>query len=142
MDKINAENRLKVLANEIAAAQFESLTNLAREIEEAGPGHYELVRGIFGLLGDKWSNLILVVLETGRLRHATLRRTLNTLEDRESISQRILTLKLRAFEHYGLIDRRVSDDVPPKVDYALTEMGAELAVHIRQVIDWINLRSL
>jgi DNA-binding HxlR family transcriptional regulator len=116
------------------------LAALAADMEEGGTDRREPVREIFGLLGDRWCTLILLVLATGRYRHAALRRTINFLGQEDSISQRVLTLKLRALERNGLIARRASDDVPPRVDYALTGLGVELAQRARSLIDWIKTR--
>jgi DNA-binding HxlR family transcriptional regulator len=90
------------------------------------------------LLGDSWSSLILFVLACGRVRHSALRRVVNAISHHRPISQRMLTLKLRAFERLSLLERRVSADVPPKVDYTLTEKGYELAVQARGLINWIQ----
>lgn len=116
----------------------QGLRDLAADMAEGGIDRHEPVREIFGLLGDRWSTLILLVLATGRYRHAALRRTINFLGQEENISQRMLTLKLRALERNGLIDRRTSADIPPRVDYALSPLGAELAERAQALIGWIR----
>ncbi len=137
------ENETASSENDLPPQQLASLRELGRQIHESGYRRYELVRGIFGVIGDKWGIPILLVLATGRIRHSALRRSLDallgdTLPGHQHISQRILTLKLRTFEQLGLIVRRVSEDVPPKVDYALTDMGQELTSHVLTMVSWIN----
>lgn len=115
--------------------QAAALADLGRQISEGGRDRYESLRGIFGLLGDKWAILILLVLAAGEMRHAALRRAVDAVLGFEKISQRILTLKLRAFEQRGLVVRSVSDDVPPRVGYRLTEEGKLLSQHVWRIID-------
>ena len=97
---------------------------------------------IFGLLGDRWTTLILLVLGMGTWRHAELRRVLGRLGAEEKISQRVLTLKLRTLEREGLVMRRVVDSVPPKVSYALTPLGADLRQEAERLIGWVNSRAV
>ncbi|NJM92429.1 MAG: helix-turn-helix transcriptional regulator, partial [Rhodospirillaceae bacterium] len=87
-------------------------------------------------LGDRWTTLILLVLASGPLRHAELRRVLGALSAEAAISQRVLTLKLRALERDGFVARSVSSDVPPRVGYALTALGEGLHRLARATIDW------
>ena len=134
----NLEDLIACMGEEADDALRASLGALAANMAEGGVDRDEPVREIFGLLGDRWSTLILLVLATGRYRHAALRRTINFLGQEESISQRMLTLKLRALERNGMIDRRTSDDVPPRVDYALTPLGRELVEKAHSLIGWIK----
>lgn len=115
-----------------------ALAALAQEMARHGTARDAPVREIMGLLGDRWSTLILLVLATGELRHAELRRILASLSAEQAISQRVLTLKLRTLERCGLARRRVSGEVPPKVSYALTALGEELHREARRMIDWVN----
>lgn len=130
---------MKTDGEDISQAQAAALDLLANEISKGGKYRYDQIRNVFGLLGDKWSILILLVLLTGRMRHATLGRTLNRIAPQDNISQRILTLKLRKFEQQKLVERQVSDDVPARVDYGLTDAGRELTVLVRSLIDWLVL---
>jgi DNA-binding HxlR family transcriptional regulator len=123
---------------ELTSEQMDALNGLAKEIFELDAERFGHVRGILSLLGDSWSSLILFVLACGRIRHSAMRRSLHALSQERQISQRMLTLKLRAFERYGLLERRVSEDVPPKVDYALTEKGYEFAIQAQNLIHWIH----
>lgn len=116
------------------------ITALAQEMERNGGGPHDPVRSVMGLLGDRWSSLILLVLETGEWRHAELRRTTARLSSEQAISQRVLTLKLRALEREGFIERRASADVPPRVSYSLTPLGQDLIGEVRGMIAWIGAR--
>lgn len=136
----NLEDLIACMGEDADEALRTGLQALAADMVRGGIGRDEPVREIFGLLGDRWSTLILLVLATGRYRHAALRRTINFLGQEDSISQRMLTLKLRALERDGLIERRTSHDVPPRVDYALTSLGHELEARAQSLIGWINNR--
>ena len=114
---------------------------LAGQMAEHGVRRDEPVRMVFGLLGDRWTTLILLVLGMGTWRHAELRRVLGRLGAEEKISQRVLTLKLRTLEREGLVVRHVTDSVPPKVSYALTPMGSDLRREAERLIGWVNSRA-
>lgn len=94
------------------------------------------VRELLARLGDKWSPLLLIVLEIGEFRHTTLRRLVSRLSHEGRISQRMLTLRLRSLERDGLIERRVLGARPPRVSYAITDLGRGLLAHIDSVITW------
>lgn len=119
-------------------ATAEAIAALQREMDVHGRGRDEPVRSISAYVGDRWSALILLVLLTGTWRHAELRRTLAEISFEGAISQRILTLKLRAFERDGLLLRAATSDVPPKVSYTLTATGRGLVGQVRGLIDWAN----
>jgi len=123
---------------EIDPAMREGIVRLAREMNDSGVDPDEPERLVMALLGDRWSSLILLVLETGTWRHAELRRTLCKLSFEGAISQRVLTLKLRALEREGFVDRAVTADIPPKVSYRLTGLGQKLVDRLRQIIAWIS----
>lgn len=99
------------------------------------------VRSTMALLGDRWSTLILLVLAAGEWRHAELKRILTTLSAEAAISQRVLTLKLRALERDGFVDRTISADTPPRVTYRLTALGHGLHTLARATIDWTNAKA-
>ncbi|MFY7835420.1 MAG: winged helix-turn-helix transcriptional regulator [Novosphingobium sp.] len=117
------------------------LADLAAEMALHGKDRDDPAREVMGLLGDRWSTLILLVLGTGTFRHAELRRTLAQLSAEQAISQRVLTLKLRTLERDGFVVRAVTADVPPRVSYALTPLGTDLHTQARGLIDWINARA-
>ena len=81
------------------------------------------------LIGDKWKVMILRDLRTGTKRFGALRRSI------PAISQKMLTQQLRAMEADGLVHREVYAEVPPRVEYSLTETGESL----RPVLDAMNV---
>jgi DNA-binding HxlR family transcriptional regulator len=88
------------------------------------------VRQILNRVGDKWSILVIAMLDRGTQRFSELRREI------EGISQRMLALTLRQLERDGLVDRTVYPVVPPKVEYALTDLGSTLLESVRGLVDW------
>jgi len=72
------------------------------------------------LMGDKWKVLIVRDLLTGTKRFGELRKSLT------GISQKVLTQHLRIMEENGLVNRKVFAEVPPRVEYSLTELGRSL----------------
>lgn len=114
---------------------------LAAQMAAHGTRRDAPVRAVFGLLGDRWSTLILLVLQTGEWRHADLRRILARMSAEQAISQRVLTLKLRQLECDGFVLRSVSADVPPKVSYRLSSLGESLVGEARRLIDWVIAHS-
>jgi len=81
-------------------------------------------------IGDKWSILIVMMLARGPSRFNELKRLV------EGISQRMLTLNLRGLEREGLVSRRIFPTIPPKVEYALTDLGRSLCVHVIGLGQW------
>jgi DNA-binding HxlR family transcriptional regulator len=81
-------------------------------------------------IGDKWTVLVVVTLGGGSRRFNELRREI------PSVSQRMLTLTLRNLERDGLVSRAVTPTIPPRVDYALTELGHSLQKPIMALSDW------
>ncbi|EQB12843.1 winged helix-turn-helix transcriptional regulator [Sphingobium lactosutens] len=118
-----------------------AFTALALEMARHGTDPASPPRSVMAMLGDRWTSLILLVLRHGDLRHADLRRVLAALSYEQDISQRVLTLKLRALERDGFVIRTVTDDIPPKVSYRLSDLGIELAAESERMIAWINDRS-
>ncbi|MQB45930.1 transcriptional regulator [Rhizobium sp. ICMP 5592] len=96
------------------------------------------VREVMARLGDRWSHLILLVLSAGTFRHATLRRLIAAISSEKAISQRMLTLRLRALERDGMVVRAITPTVPPRVDYSLTPMGAEFVGLTNVLLRWIE----
>lgn len=88
------------------------------------------VSAILGRIGDKWSVLIIHRLGAGPKRFNELKRMIG------GISQRMLTLTLRNLERDGLVSRTVTPTVPPRVDYALTDLGRDLLIPISALSDW------
>lgn len=116
------------------------LTALAQDMQDHGAEQDAPIRTIFGLLGDRWSMLILLLLDVGPFRHAELRRLLDRMSAEGGISQRVLTLKLRLLERNGIVSRSVSGDVPPRVGYALTALGQALLAEAKRLLGWTQAR--
>lgn len=88
------------------------------------------LRDLLDRLADKWSLLVVELLGHGTHRFSELRREI------DGISQRMLTLTLRNLERDGLVTRTVYPVVPPRVDYALTPLGAGLLDAIQPLVAW------
>lgn len=88
------------------------------------------VSEVLARVGDKWSILVVGTLGAGPRRFNELKREI------EGISQRMLTLTVRGLERDGLITRTVTPSIPPRVDYALTELGRSLLEPVRALGDW------
>jgi DNA-binding HxlR family transcriptional regulator len=88
------------------------------------------VRDVLSRVGDKWSVLTVALLEDGPRRFNELRRSI------DGISQRMLTLTLRGLERDGLVTRTVTPTTPPRVDYALTDLGRTLLGPITALAEW------
>jgi len=88
------------------------------------------VSGILSRIGDKWSVLIIQRLGEGPRRFNEIKRMIG------GISQRMLTLTLRNLERDGLVSRTVTPTVPPRVDYALTELGRDLLIPVSALGAW------
>ena len=88
------------------------------------------VNAILARVGDKWSVLVVSYLGNGTMRFSELRRTIH------GISQKVLTSTLRGLERDGYVKRTVTPCVPPRVDYALTDLGRELLVPVRALGEW------
>lgn len=87
-------------------------------------------REVLNRVGDKWSVLIIGTLGPGPQRFNELRRAV------EGISQRMLTLTLRALERDGLVTRTQFPTIPPRVDYALTPLGKTLLEPVKSLARW------
>ncbi len=94
------------------------------------PAECPAVREVLDRVGDKWSVQIVAFLGDGALRFSQLRRKI------DKISQRMLTLTLRGLERDGLVTRTVFPEIPPRVEYQLTELGDTLLVPIQGLAEW------
>jgi DNA-binding HxlR family transcriptional regulator len=89
------------------------------------------IRNILDRFGDKWSILVLMELKKNKVvRFNELNRNI------PDISQKMLTVTLRTLETDGLVARKVYPEVPPRVEYQLTEVGYSLIPHILNLVDW------
>lgn len=82
------------------------------------------------LIGDKWKVLILRDLMPGTKRFGELKKSIG------SVSQKVLTAQLRDMEESGLVSRKVYAEVPPKVEYSLTELGKSLKPILDAMYSW------
>ena len=82
------------------------------------------------LIGDKWKVLILRDLLTGAKRFGELKKSVG------SVSQKVLTAQLRDMESNGLINRHAYAEVPPRVEYSLTELGQSLKPILDSMWSW------
>jgi DNA-binding HxlR family transcriptional regulator len=89
-------------------------------------------REVLDRVGDKWSVLVIVLLGQRTHRFNELHRAV------EGISQRMLTLTVRALQRDGLVSRTVYATVPVRVDYELTDLGRTLLVPLGALYDWAN----
>jgi DNA-binding HxlR family transcriptional regulator len=96
----------------------EGTSVIPRNLHE--PEDCRAVSEVLSRVGDKWTVLVVTTLGDGPKRFNELRKALG------SISQRMLTLTLRALERDGLVTRTVFPVIPPRVDYELTRLGRSL----------------
>jgi DNA-binding HxlR family transcriptional regulator len=111
----------------------EDLDTLADEVfteccDEEDPGR--IIRQTLERVGDKWSVLTIGSLRNGPLRFSELRRNVS------GISQRMLTRTVRALERDGLVTRTVYPEIPPRVEYELTELGRTLISPVLSLAEW------
>ncbi len=82
------------------------------------------------LISDKWKVLILRDLMSGTRRFGELKKSIG------SVSQKVLTAQLREMEHSGLLVRTVYPEVPPRVEYTLTDLGRSLKPILDAMQNW------
>ena len=87
-------------------------------------------RQVLDRIGDTWSVLVVIMLADGAQRYTALSRRI------EGVSPKMLTQTLRGLERDGLIVRTVYAEVPPRVDYALTELGRSLLDLVGALEKW------
>lgn len=88
------------------------------------------VETTLSLIGDKWKVLILRDLLGGTKRFGELKKSVG------GISQKVLTAQLRDMEENGLVNRKVYAEVPPRVEYSLTELGLSLKPILDAMLNW------
>ncbi|MAS32645.1 MAG: transcriptional regulator [Anaerolineaceae bacterium] len=112
------------------------MRNSFTSIREYGERYRELyaadcpIRQALDRLGDKWTTLIIGMLEDGPKRFSELQRGIG------GISQKMLTQTLRSLERDGLVKRTLYPEVPPRVEYELTPLGETLCEPIAAIIRW------
>lgn len=89
------------------------------------------IRDILSRLGSKWAMLVLMTLNAnGTVRFNDIQKSIG------DISQRMLTVTLRTLEADGLVARKVYPEVPPRVEYCLTDRGHSLLPYLENLIGW------
>ena len=88
------------------------------------------VGDVLGRIGDKWSMLVIVLLEDGDMRFNELKRQIGT------VSQKMLATTLRGLERDGYVTRTVTPSTPPKVSYGLTPLGRDVLGPVRTLANW------
>mgnify|MGYP000960081013 CR=1 FL=1 len=91
------------------------------------------IRNVLGRFADKWSLLVLISLQSReKMRYTEIR---NAIPD---ISQKMLSTTLKQLERDNLINRKAYAEIPPRVEYSLTEIGKSLMPIIGDMIEWAN----
>ena len=85
---------------------------------------------VLARIGDKWTMQVIAELGDGPVRYGELKRSI------KGVSQRMLTLTLKNLERDGLVSRTVTPSVPPRVDYALTDLGRSMLAPVQALGDW------
>ncbi|MGZ3275569.1 MAG: winged helix-turn-helix transcriptional regulator [Caulobacteraceae bacterium] len=98
--------------------------------EQLTPSQCQRVGEVLARVGDKWTVLVINELGDGSRRFNELRREI------PGVSQRMLTLTLKNLERDGLVSRAVTPSVPPRVDYALTDLGRSMLLPVRALGEW------
>lgn len=88
------------------------------------------VRQILDRIADKWSLLVITLLEVKTMRFGELGREI------DGISKRMLTVTLRNLERDGLVQRTIYAEVPPRVEYRLSPLGCTLLGTIQSLVNW------
>ncbi len=89
-------------------------------------------RGVLDHVTSRWGVLVLVALLEGTHRFSELRRKV------AGVSEKMLAQTLQALETDGFVLREAYPVIPPHVDYSLTPLGREVAVHVEALADWIE----
>jgi len=90
------------------------------------------VRNVLSQIGDKWSVLALVSMQKyGVCRFKDFQK------DMPDVSRKMLSQTLKGLEQYNLVGRKVYPEVPPRVEYSLTELGESFLLPMNNVINWI-----
>src|ERR1700744_1208708 len=118
-----------------------SAHNVEQETEVQAPaapaigGSATLMRSLFSLLGEKWTLIVLTALRSERRRFSELKREI------PGVSQRMLAQTLRELERAHFVDRVVLSTTPPRVEYALTDLGRPLFPPLPAMPEWAWLHE-
>jgi len=111
----------------------------SKNLEKFGDPEHCPVRNVVDRIGDKWSVLVLMLLEEGEvMRFNEIYGSIRT------ISQKMLAVTLKSLEADGLVMRTVYPQIPPKVEYRLTGRGKSLIPHLQGLVIWAqkNMESI
>jgi DNA-binding HxlR family transcriptional regulator len=91
------------------------------------------VRSVLDRIGDKWAVLVITALgDEGTMRFNHLH------EEIGDISQKMLTVTLKKLQEDGLVSRKMFQEIPPRVEYTLTDTGLSLLPHLEALAEWAN----
>jgi len=91
------------------------------------------VRTVLDRIGDKWAVLVIMTLgEEGTMRFNQLHENIG------DISQKMLTVTLKKLQEDGLVSRRMYQEIPPRVEYTLTDTGVTLVPLLSALAEWAN----
>jgi DNA-binding HxlR family transcriptional regulator len=89
------------------------------------------VRGVLDRIGDKWAVLVIMTLgDAGMMRFNQLHEAIG------DISQKMLTVTLKKLQEDGLVSRKMYQEIPPRVEYTLTDTGNSLLPHLNGLAEW------
>lgn len=97
---------------------------------QAWPEEKEFIRDVLDRIGDKWTVLVIATLSGEPLRYSDLQASI------PGISQRMLTVTLKALERDGLLLRTAYPEIPPRVEYELTTLGRSLLDSVMSLAGW------
>ena len=89
-------------------------------------------RGVLDHVTSRWAVLVLIALKEEMHRFSALRRKVG------GVSEKMLAQTLAVLEEDGFVQRTAYPEVPPRVEYRLTPMGAEVAAHVERLVEWIE----
>ena len=114
------------------------------EVSESPEGNHDrfevggdcaVISDLLSRVGDKWSILVVSVLDDRTMRFSELRREIGT------VSQKMLTATLRNLERDGFVKRTVYPTIPPRVEYELTELGQDLLCPVSALGRWAQVNA-
>ena len=99
------------------------------------------IRNILSRISDKWSLLVIYTLDKSEKEAVRFKELQRQLPD---ISQKMLTVTLRTLEEDGYVTRTIYPEVPPRVEYSLTNLSKTLIPHINALINWAleNMKAI
>ncbi|GAA1839791.1 winged helix-turn-helix transcriptional regulator [Agromyces salentinus] len=115
------------LGDDVGACSSAPVDPCGSESSEA-----RIIRDVLSRVGDKWSLLVIRMLHNGPLRFTQLQRSI------DGISHRMLTQTLRNLERDGLVSRTSYPEIPPRVEYAATDLGRSLALPVLGLVEWAS----